>query len=96
MLKLEQFPFPDRQYQTDGSNCEMFEIMWQVFILKIVLKCRKGEYMDYKVPFVVLSVMIRYLHTLNYISLGPELFTFIAWTSLTVTTETFNSEGQRF
>ena len=33
--------FPDHQYQTGGSNCEMFEITWQVFILKAVCTEKK-------------------------------------------------------
>ena len=30
MVELEQFAFSDVQLRTRGSNCEMFEIMWQV------------------------------------------------------------------
>ena len=36
-LNYSSLPFPDGQHETGGSNCEMFEITWQVVTLKAVL-----------------------------------------------------------
>ena len=34
LLNLSNFLFPDGRHRTGGSNCEMFEITWQVLTLK--------------------------------------------------------------
>ena len=34
---MSNFLSSDGRYQTGGSNCEMFEMMWQVLTLKAVL-----------------------------------------------------------
>ena len=41
MLNWSNLLFPDHQYQTGGSNCEMSEITWHMFILKAVFIERK-------------------------------------------------------
>ena len=40
----EQFAIQsDGQHRTGGSNCEMFEMTWQVLTLKAVLHRKKGK-----------------------------------------------------
>ena len=35
--------FSDGQLRTGGSNCEMFEMMWQVLTLKAVMHLKKRK-----------------------------------------------------